>query len=102
MRNNSRGGNDLCSWLGGYGKSDSSCEDAGGEARLFDVVQGNGAERGRFELMPCGVSRHEFHKDGKEFTIYINTKGETVSVPESNLTLAPHELRIYGDGIPHA
>ena len=52
-----------------------------------------GAERGKFELMPCGVSRHEFRKDGKAFAIYLNTKGETVFVSESNITLAPHELR---------
>ena len=65
---------------------------------LAELVRG--AERGKFELMPCGVSRHEFRKDGKEFTIYLNTKGVSVNVPETGITLAPHELRICGDGIP--
>ena len=52
-----------------------------------------GAERGPFEMLPCGVSRHEFRKDGKSFTFYLNTKDGPVAVPGTGLTLAPHELR---------
>ena len=59
---------------------------------LAELVRG--AERGPFELMPCGVSRHEFRKDGKPFTIYLNTKDTAVAVPGTDLTLAPHELRV--------
>ena len=53
-----------------------------------------GAERGKFEMLSCGVSRHEFRKDGNDFTIYLNTKGETVHVPEADIALAPHELQM--------
>ena len=53
-------------------------------------------------MLPCGVSRHEFRKEGKSFSIYLNTKGEQVCIPEAGITLAPHELRICWDGIPRA
>ena len=53
-----------------------------------------GAERGKFEMLSCGVSRHEFRKDGKKFTIYLNTTGETVRGLATNISLAPHEMRI--------
>ncbi len=52
-----------------------------------------GAERGPFEMLPCGVSRHEFRKDGKIFLFYFNTKNESVTVPGAGLTLAAHEIR---------
>ena len=52
-----------------------------------------GAERGKFEMLPCGVSRHEFRKDGKSFTIYLNTKGEPVSISGAGIVLMPHEVR---------
>lgn len=52
-----------------------------------------GAERGPFEMLSCGVSRHEFRKDGQSFAIYLNTMDEPVAVPDAGLTLAPHELR---------
>ena len=48
-------------------------------------------------MLPCGVSRHEFRKDGKAFTIYLNTKGVSVTVPETGITLSPHELQVRGD-----
>lgn len=53
-----------------------------------------GAERGKFEMLSCGVSRHEFCKDGKKFTIYLNTTGETVRGLATDISLAPHEMRI--------
>ncbi len=52
-----------------------------------------GAERGPFEMLPCGVSRHEFRKDGQSFVIYLNTKDKPVAIPGTDFTLAPHELR---------
>lgn len=52
-----------------------------------------GAERGPFEMLPCRVSRHEFHKNGKTFVIYLNTKDEPVTVSGVGLILAAHELR---------
>ena len=52
-----------------------------------------GAVRGKFEMLPCNVSRHEFRKDGTAFTVYLNTKDETVHVPATDIVLAPHELR---------
>ena len=32
---------------------------------------------------------------GKEFVVYLNTTGESVSVPGTNLTVAPHVVRVY-------
>ena len=52
-------------------------------------------ESGKFEMLPCGVSRHEFRKGGKEFVVYLNTTGESVSVPGTNLTVAPRVVRVY-------
>ena len=52
-----------------------------------------GAERGPFEMLPCGVSRHEFRKDGEAFAVYLNTRNEPVSVPGTDLALAAHEVR---------
>ena len=83
--------------FGEKAKSPRACAEAfereiGGLAALAERVRG--AERGKFEMMPCGVSRHEFRKSGKAFTIYLNTKGETVQVPGAGIALAPHELRI--------
>ena len=58
---------------------------------LAELVRG--AERGAFEMLPCGVSRHEFRKGGKSFAVYVNTGGEAVQVPGTDVVLAPHELR---------
>ena len=57
-----------------------------------------GAERGTFEMLPCGVSRHAFRKGGRAFTVYLNTKSAAVQVPGTDLSLAPHELRIVEQG----
>ena len=89
--------------FGEKAKSPRACAEAfereiGNLVALAELVRG--AERGKFELMPCGVSRHEFRKDGKEFTIYLNTKGEKICIPETDIALAPHELRICGGSIP--
>lgn len=61
-----------------------------------------GAERGPFGMLPCGVSRHEFRKDGEAFVAYLNTRGEAVAVPGTDLVLAAHELRVAGRGAPIA
>ena len=66
--------------------------ESGNLAALAELVRG--AERGKFEMLSCGVSRHEFRKDGKKFTIYLNTTGETVRGLATNISLAPHEMRI--------
>lgn len=60
-------------------------------AALADKVRG--AERGKFEMLPCGVSRHEFRKDGRAFAIFVNTKGMPVRIPGSGIVLGPHEMR---------
>ena len=65
--------------------------DVGNLAALAGRIRG--AERGPFEMLPCGVSRHEFRKGGKSFAFYLNTKNETVAVPGRAVTLASHELR---------
>ena len=62
--------------------------------KLAELVRG--AVRGPFEMLPCGVSRHAFRKDGQSFAIYLNTKDEPVAVPGTDLALAPHELRTTG------
>ena len=83
--------------FGEKAKSPRACagafeRESGNLAALAELVRG--AERGKFEMLPCGVSRHEFRKGGKAFIIYLSTKGEKVGVPETDITLAPHELRV--------
>jgi len=51
-----------------------------------------GAVRGPFEMLPCGVSRHPFTKDGTAFTVYLNTKGVSVTVPDAGLEIGAHGL----------
>ena len=63
---------------------------------LAELVRG--AERGKFEMLSSGVSRHEFRKGGKAFTIYLNTTGGSVRIPGTDLTIAPHKVRIEKHG----
>ena len=86
--------------FGEKAKSPRACAEAfereiGSLVALAERVRG--AERGKFEMLPCGVSRHEFSKAGRSFTVYLNTKGEPARVSEADITLAPHELRIDGE-----
>lgn len=71
--------------------------ESGNLAALAELVRG--AERGKFEMLSCGVSRHEFRKDGKDFTVYLNTTGKTVRGLAMGIALAPHELRIVAPGV---